>query len=351
MSPFELLAPSPAGNSLRTRSLLRTLKTISCGCLGILLLLTGCTRLKVKLGSKVYLDRIAVTSMKVSMPGGPAIAPGKKLPLVATFTQPDGKTLVTEGKGGGKVLWKDLKLESTVVNANKKGVVSLSPDPRVSDGKIGHVVVTVPSHPDLRAELDIPPRYDVDYSANFSGSKGMDGHSGTDGSDGSSGSMGSTDPNHPIAGGDGGNGSDGSNGGDGSDGGDAPNVVVKMTLNPGSQTLLEVGVSAAGRETYYYLIDPNGGSLTIVASGGDGGSGGKGGRGGRGGSGGIGTPNGSSGRSGSDGRNGWDGHSGRGGLITVVYDPQAAPYLRVLHPLSANGPQPVYREETVEPLW
>jgi hypothetical protein len=315
-----------------------------------LLGLTGCASVQVKMGWKVYLDRTPVKSIEASLPQGPGIAPGQKSPLVVTITQPDGATLVTEGKGGGKVMWQDLQLTSDVVQVSQKGIVSLSKDPRTSDGKIGLVTVTVPSHPDLKAELEIPFRYNIAFVANFSGSKGMDGASGSDGLDGSSGSMGSTDPNNPSAGGDGGNGSDGSNGQDGSPGGDAPPVQVQVALQPGANPLLQISVSAAGHKKLY-LVDPNGGSLAVRCDGGAGGSGGRGGRGGRGGSGGIGSPSGSNGRDGSDGRNGWDGSAGRGGLITVTYDPQTKRYLGAIHPSSQNGPAPVFRESAVAPLW
>jgi hypothetical protein len=250
-----------------------------------LLALSGCTPLKVRLGWKVYLDKTPVASIAASLPKGPGIAPGEKSPLVVVVTEPDGKVLQTEGKGGGKVLWKDLKVTASVVTANQKGIVSLPKDPRISDGKIVHVTVAVPSHPDVRAaELDIPLRYNYKFISNFSGSSGTSGFNGSNGMDGTSGSMGSTDPNSPSAGGDGGNGSDGSNGQDGGSGGDAPPVQVRVALRSGSHPLLQVGVSAAGHEKLY-LVDPQGGSLTVKADGGPGGSGGKGGRGGRGGSG------------------------------------------------------------------
>ena len=314
------------------------------------LVFTGCASVQVKMGWKVYLDRTPVKSIEASLPQGPGIAPGQKSPLVVTVVEPDGATLVTEGQGGGKVMWRDLQLTSEVVTVNQKGIVSLAKDPRISDGKTGHVTVTVPSHPDLKTELEIPFRYNIAFAASFSGSNGMDGARGSDGMDGSSGSMGSTDPNNPSAGGDGGNGSDGSNGQDGSPGGDAPPVQVQVALRSGTNPLLQVSVSAAGHKKFF-LVDPNGGSLAVRADGGAGGSGGRGGRGGRGGSGGIGSPSGSNGRDGSDGRSGWDGSSGRGGLITVMYDPQAKPYLSIIHPSSQNGPTPVFREATVASLW
>jgi hypothetical protein len=306
--------------------------------------------MKVRLGWKVYLVKTPIASMDAKLSKGPAIAPGQKSSLIVTVTEPDGKVLLSEGKGGGKVMWKDLQVTATVVTVNQKGVVSLRHDPRTSDGKVGHVTVTVPSHPGISTELDIPFRYDVAFASNFSGSSGMGGSTGSDGMNGSSGSSGSIDPNNPSPGGDGGNGTDGSNGGDGGSGGDAPPVQVRVALRSGSHPLLQLSVSARGKKRFY-LVDPHGGSLTVKADGGSGGSGGRGGRGGRGGSGGIGSPSGSSGRDGSDGRSGSDGSQGRGGLITVKYDPQTKPYLNAIHLSSQNGPRPVFTEQPVGPLW
>ena len=315
-----------------------------------LLALSGCTVVKVKLGLRVYLAKTQVTSMQVKLPNGPAIAPGEKSALVATFTQPDGKILLTEGKGKGKVLWSDLTVTPTVVTANNKGVLTLAHDPRVSDGKTAHVTITVPSHPDLHADLDIPITYDYNFVSNFSGAKGSDGLNGTDGMSGTSGSMGSTDPNNPSPGGNGGNGTNGGDGGDGGNGGNAPPVQVRVTVRPGTHPLLQASVTASGKQRLY-LVDPTGGALTVKADGGPGGSGGRGGRGGQAGSGGIGIPNGSSGNAGSDGRNGFDGSPGRGGSITVTYDPQVKPYLNAIHLSNQGGPPPVFQEAPVAPLW
>jgi hypothetical protein len=315
-----------------------------------LLALGGCAAVQVKLGMKVYLAKTPITSIDVGQPKGPGIGPGQSSPLVVEFTQPDGKVLQTEGAGKGKVLWQDFVVTPTVVTVNKKGVLSLPKDPRKSEGKLPHITITVPSHPELRAELDIPLRYDYNFVSNFSGSSGSSGLNGTDGSSGTSGSPGSMDPNSPSPGGNGTNGGDGSNGQDGEAGGDAPPVQIQATLLPGSHPLLQACVLAAGHKRLY-LVDPQGGSLTVKADGGPGGSGGRGGRGGQGGSGGIGSPNGSSGSNGSDGRNGSDGSAGRGGRITVTYDPQVKPYLVAIHLSSQNGPKPIFQEAPVAPLW
>src|ERR1035441_6846700 len=361
MSKFRSLAPrflrTAAANSgfvreLRPYKIVAKIRTSAwmgkrwTACLSVasLLVLSGCAAVQVRMGMKVYLYKIPIASMQASLPKGPGIGPGEKSPLVVAFTGPDGKVLMTEGQGQGKVLWKDLTVTARVVTANQKGIVTLPRDPRISDGKVPHVTVTVPSHPDLRAELDIPVRYDENYSANFSGGSGSSGMNGSDGMDGASGSMGSMDPNSPSPGGDGSNGTDGSNGQDGGAGGDAPPVQVRVGFRSGTHPLLQVGVSAAGRQKLY-LVDTQGGSLTVHADGGSGGSGGRGGRGGRGGSGGIGSPSGNSGRAGSDGSR------GRGGSITVTYDPQARPYLAKIHLSNRGGPAPVFKEEAVAPLW
>jgi hypothetical protein len=322
----------------------------ACLVMTCLFTLSACTSVKVKLGMKVYLAKLPVASIAVSLPNGPGIAPGEKSPLVVVVTETDGKTLQTEGAGHGKVLWKDLTVIATVATVNQKGILSLPKDPRISDGKLAHVAITVTSHPDIHAELDIPVRYNYAFTSNFSGSAGSDGMNGSDGMAGSSGSSGSTDPNNPSPGGNGGNGTDGSNGQDGGQGGNAPPVEVRVALRSGSHPLLQVGVTALGRQKLY-LVDPQGGSLTVKADGGAGGSGGRGGRGGQGGSGGIGSPSGSNGLSGSDGRSGFDGSPGRGGSITVTYDPQVKPFLSTIKLSNRGGPPPVFNEEPVAPLW
>jgi hypothetical protein len=325
--------------------------SISALCLAVfsLLALGGCSAVKVKLGMRIYLANTSVTSMQASLPKG-AIAPGQKLPLVVQFTQPGGSVLITEGQGQGKVLWNDLTVSPTVVKADKKGNVTLPRDPRISDGKIAHVAITVPSHPELHADFDIPITYDYNFVSNFSGGGGSSGMNGSDGMDGTSGSMGSIDPNNPSPGGNGSNGTDGSNGQDGGTGGDAPPVQIRVALRSGAHPLLQVRVSAAGKQLFY-LVDPQGGALTVHAEGGPGGTGGLGGRGGHGGSGGIGIPNGSSGSDGASGRNGFSGSPGRGGTITVTYDPQAKPYLTAIHLSNQGGPSPLFNEEPVAPLW
>jgi len=165
-----------------------------------LLVLAGCSSIRVKMGSRVLIAPLPIASMQASMYNHPGVGPGEKKSLVVTFTQPDGTVLVTEGKGKGKILWKDLAVTATVVSVNSKGVLSLPSDPRLSDGKTGHVTITVPSHPDLKADLDIPLRYNYAFAARYSGFDGSKGIDGTAGIDGTSGSIGSFDPRPSLGG-------------------------------------------------------------------------------------------------------------------------------------------------------
>lgn len=326
--------------------------------------LIGCTTgVKVRLGTRVHLDKLPVTTMEASLPNGPAMAPGETTPLVVKFTDTSGRTWVTEGQGKGKIPWSDLKVTSSLVTASRKGVLRLAHDPRKSDGNIGQVEISVPSHPNLHASLKIPVRYDYPFEAHLDGDdgrSGTDGINGTNGTSGSSGSVGSCDENNKSAGGNGekgGDGSDGTNGDDGGNGSDASPVKVMITLRAGAHPLLQAVVSAPNQKDRHFLVDPQGGSLLITANGGTGGRGGRGGKGGSGGSGGLGgfgCPSGSNGQNGSNGRDGMDGRngsSGTGGSITIIYDPAVKPFLQTIKTVNDGGPAPIYQETPVGPLW
>ena len=80
----------------------RTLRIWQCvgvGAVGLAAVagLTGCTAIRVKLGMRVHLDKLSVTTIEASLPMGPAIVPGTTSPLVVTFTDASGKVWVTEG--------------------------------------------------------------------------------------------------------------------------------------------------------------------------------------------------------------------------------------------------------------
>jgi len=265
-------------------------------------------------GNDAYLAKTPVASMQASLAKGPAIAPGEKLALVVQFTQPDGKVLMTEGKGKGKVLWSDMTVTPLVVTADQKGHVTLPRDLRVSDGKVGHVTITVPSHPDLRAELDIPifPSPTTTTSSQICPAA----KAATDWTARAAAWVPSiriirpraeTAQTEPMA------------------------RMAKMEeMEETRRQCKSVSRCDLARTLSFKLVyrqqensgctwwTSKGGALTVKADGDPGGSGGRVGRGGRGGVGGIATPNGNSGSDGASGRNGFDGSQGRGGSITVT---------------------------------
>jgi hypothetical protein len=287
-----------------------------------LLALEGCGSIGVALGLRTRLDKVPVTALSASLSPDPGLSPGKSGRLVIVATTSDGKKLVTVGPGHGKVLFDSFTFDASVAQVSRRGVVSLPADPRVSDGSMPHVRITAIAHPDVVAELDVPVRYDVAFAAHFSGRPGLNGSSGLDGLSGSAGTDGSIDLNNPVPGGNGSAGTDGGDGQNGEDGEPGQAIHVWVTLRPGAQPLLEVRVAGAGHEQFF-LIDPNGGTLAIDANGGRGGSGGAGGRGGQGGSGGTGFPSGLSGQAGRDGSSGRAGSDGAAGTIVVSADPMA----------------------------
>jgi len=336
----------------------------------LLMSIGGCSALAVRLGLRIRLDSVPVTAVSASMVAKrttsvvTALGPGQSARLLLVASTADAKQYPTVGAGKGKVAFDNYTIDATIVQVSKSGVVSLSADPRVSDGKTAHLHIITVAHPEVSADLDIPVRYDLAFVANFSGAPGANGFDGIAGSDGSSGSDGSPPMVDPTTGattgtmGPGGNGSNGGNGTDGSDGQDGspgPNVHAWVRLESGARLLLQIKATAGAR-TSLYVVDPTGGSLKILADGGPGGRGGSGGAAGRGGSGGVGFP---SGFSGLDGRPGSDGHPGSDGApgtITISVDPAAQPFLKAITWSNRGGggrtgPAPTIAVEPVPPLW
>ena len=321
----------------------------------VLGVLAGCSSIEVGLGLRMRLDKVPVTAVSATLSPDPGLGPGKSARLIITATTSDARQFVTVGAGHGNVLFDSFTFAATTVTVNKKGVVTLPADPRISEGSAPHVLISVVGHPDVTTELSIPVRYDVAFVANFAGKPGFKGLDGSNGLAGSSGTDGSSDLSNPSAGGRGGDGSNGEDGRDGDPGQPGEAVHIWMTLKSGDHPLLQVR-AASKTHTQLFLIDPDGGSLTVNASGGAGGAGGSGGLGGQGGSGGNGFPPGFSGQNGRDGSDGHAGADGAAGTILVSVDAKAQPYLNKVQLINktgggAAGPKPEIRVEAVERLW
>jgi hypothetical protein len=194
----------------------------------------------------------------------------------------------------------------------------------------------------------------LDYRGNFRYyTEAPDGDDGRNGCDGSNGSDGSESHN----GGDGGHGSCGESGGYGEDGYFLEVFCDAYFDTIVNSTLLYVEVKNPERAAMKkYLVNPDGGSVQIVSSGGDGGDGGRGGSGGSGGRGGDGKKytrevkdtsgtkyivcqenGGNGGKGGQGGNGGYGGHGGRGGVIDIFYTNSARPYLSCIKPLCPGG--------------
>jgi hypothetical protein len=334
----------------------------------LLPLLVGCSAVAEFLGLRIRLDKIPVTAVSASLVdkrGAPVVAlgPGQSGRLVLIATAQDGKQYPSVGAGHGKVAVNNYSIAATIVTVSKRGSVSLSPDPRVSEGKVAHLHIVPVAHSEVATDLDIPVRYDIAFSGDFSGADGTNGMDGTDGIDGVAGTDGTPATTDPVTGvitpqGPGGNGADGSNGGDGSNGSDGSpgqSVHIWVRMESGSKSLLQVKVIGGARQSLY-LVDPNGGSLKITADGGRGGRGGQGGRGGHGGSGGIGFPSGFPGLDGHPGSDGRPGFGGAAGTISISVDPAAQPFLKCITWSNHSGdglpgPSPTITVEPVAPLW
>jgi hypothetical protein len=319
--------------------------------------LVGCSSVGVALGLRTRLDQLPITSLNVQMVP-PALSPGARGHLIIEAQSSDGKRYVTAGAGKGRVTFDSFDLSASHASVSGSGVVQLASDPRQSSGAAPLILVKVHGHPLLDARFEVPLRYDVAFTANFSGRNGGSGINGFSGINGLNGTNGSMDLLNPTAGGNGSDGTDGGNGGDGGNGADGARVNVWITTAQNAapdHPLLQVEVAGIERREFY-LIDPHGGTLTVVANGGAGGAGGLGGSGGRGGQGGMGTPSGLAGRNGQDGRRGFDGRPGAAGWISVEADPRAQTYLGIFHlenksGSGAPGPAPAVSVQAVAPRW
>lgn len=320
------------------------------------LILCGCTSVRTLVGLRVRLDKIPLERLEISLPKGGSLAPGESLPLVVKITAKDGRTFFTEGEGKGKVLWTDLQVTGQIVTVGPDGIVALPRDPRQSAGRMPSVTVMVQGQSDVHSDLQIPMKYDFQFASQFLGQNGERGEGGVHGYRGADGRNGlSVGGTYVTPGEDGYRGGNGGKGRKGKNGCNGPDVVVQLTVHPGSSLLLQASITD-GVRTDFFLINPKGGSLQLKVGGGLAGPGGKGGAGGRGGLGGSGNPYGSQGADGESGEDGLDGEPGLAGSITVVFDPRAKPYLGLLKLSNVDGKgklgsSPVFREESVSPLW
>jgi len=259
--------------------------------------LSGCLAIDKALGNKIDLNDKQITSLALSSPGNNSICPGEQVPLVVTATLASGEKLLTEGAGGGNVIWSSFIVETRGARFAPEGLLTADEDPRKTIAWPVHIAARVRSQGPV-AKLDLPLTYACNYVINFNGNDGGDGQDGADG----------TDDAGPQ------------NGGGGGDGSDGEPVQVSISLVPGPKpgsSLLSILVRGARKQRLYY-IDPAHSSLLLRANGGDGGNGGSGGSG-------------WVGKRVEYGASGDGGKGGNGGMFIVRVSPETAPYMNCVH--------------------
>ncbi|MCP4806170.1 MAG: hypothetical protein GY913_05230 [Proteobacteria bacterium] len=290
----------------------------------MILLLAGC------LASK------KVTGLAIVSPDATetlAVCPGIAQPLEVQLELRNGKTKHTRSSGRGHVAWRELDILFDG-NPQEGTGFTLYGDPRKSVDTEYVLRVRLADRPEVDHVLRVVPRYDCAYSADYTGETGAwgsrnvwVGRDGDDGDDAETRDDGSW-RGRGSNGESGRHGSDGGIGGPGGQGGHAR--VFVQAVEVGDQELIQVLVEGEvlrdgdwKARTRRYLIDPEGGSLTVDVRGGTGGQGEAGHSGGDGGDGGQGDPPGRAGDGGRGGRGGDGGDGGPGGYAEFIVDPGA----------------------------
>lgn len=274
-----------------------------------------------------------VTDLSVDLVGADtlAVCPGVPQAIEVELTLENGRTKHTRGSGRDHVAWRELKILFDGNPQDGTGF-TLYADPRRSLNGPMELRVELADRPEVAQTLSVVPRYDCAFTADFSGFQGAWGVGGaSDGRDGRDGDEAERrdDGSWAGAGQDGRSGTDGSpgaTGGQGGPGGQARVFVQRVEV--GEQTLVQVLIEgevlrddAWQARTRRFLIDPDGGSLTVDVRGGAGGRGEEGGQGGEGGDGGDGDPPGGIGAGADGGRGGDGGDGGPGGNAEFYVDP------------------------------
>jgi hypothetical protein len=273
------------------------------------------------------LDDVPVVDVSLRLAEGTGVCPGARPELILSVVTADAKRLVTRGAGGGNLDFGAFRFESTLGSV-QDGRLLVPADPREIQVSTLTVRATPLGHPRRATTLDVPIHYACRFVAEFSA---RDGDSGIDGTAGQGGSNAA-------------HGACGQDGQDGARGADARplEVQVRAVQRPGTaHPLAELSVRRDNDERVY-VVDPEGGWITIRAEGGAGGKGGSGGVGGYGGAastcekhchphpqrGGDGGP-------GGDGGAGGDG--GKGGAIRVIATRETEPLLAAVAFANAGG--------------
>ncbi|MED5370734.1 MAG: hypothetical protein VX899_06960 [Myxococcota bacterium] len=292
-----------------------------------LLLLAACA-------SPAKIKRIHVPSDQ----GTIALCPGENAAFKVNARMRNGQRKTTTGRGRNKLPWKHLRVELDGV-PQPAGRLLMPQDPHTSWKRPLELKVWLDDRPKVSWEGQVVARYDCAYYLDLRGAPGMRGDSdmsisAEDGEDGRD--------RGGERGGPGRRGQDGRHGAHGGHAGYGANATVSLTQGEGKTAgLLEARVAytmGSTKDTLYYLLDPNNGSLWVDVSGGVGGAGEDGQDGGDGGDGGDGTPSGPGGQGGDGGDGGSGGDGGVGGSLELLVDAGAERYADRITLQADGGP-------------
>lgn len=189
--------------------------------------------------------------------------------------------LISEFDNGQSRVYDNLRREKDAGNFNfegaggywQRGEFTINPDFTQIEGHRAELIINSTRNQAVMDTFSVLLDYKHDYRLSLWGESGMSGFSGSSGFDGSSGNYGG----------------DGQPGQNGDFGQNAPDIGVWVDLYRDSilntNLLYVYAENMWTGEEHRYLVNPDGGSLTVSSIGGSGGSGGDGGRGGNGGNG------------------------------------------------------------------
>jgi hypothetical protein len=267
------------------------------------------------------------------------LAPGCKIPI-QTYAFGNGKRFQTPGhermrKGYKRIKWNKFDVEVSGGKLRKNAIVVSSNLQDLPDHKV--TITIAHESGNTSSTYEIPMTYINRYHASYSGSDGQSGNSEFD------------------------------HGGHGENGNDLEvSVSTQYNVSLQKELLWVQTIDLQNNTSHQYLINPDGGSISITANGGDGGDGynghdgengkdgwdgdnGDDGENGRDEMGSCACTNGEGGGDADDGENGEDGEDGEhgsdagfggnGGTITVFVDAKSKPYLHLLS-FTNNGGNP-----------
>jgi hypothetical protein len=214
-----------------------------------------------------HLQKYRINKLHIVVADSIRVYPGASFPINVIAFTPTKKELKTRGLNG-YVNWNSYAVR-VQGGTFKNGIVTVNSDPRFT-GNPFKISVYPYYYPEVQSEITLPLSYKAKFIADCKGQKGADGANGLAG-----GAADSLKVPHIYRGR---RGQAGADGGPASDGCLADVYVKAMTVSD-RQVMNVLVINHCDDSRSVFWIDPDGGSLLVDVSGGDGGKGGNGGDG------------------------------------------------------------------------